>query len=74
MKKKSLIFSSFLIFNLLILYIYIYIYIYIYCIYISAVKRLIAINRIQNKSFYLCNIQYVCVLCIFIMYTYTVYI
>ncbi len=37
--------------------------IYIFC---SAVKRLIAINRIQNKSFV--YIIYVCVLCIFIMY------
>ncbi len=34
-------------------------------IYITAVKRLIMINRIQNKSFCLHN---VCVLCIFIMY------
>ncbi len=33
----------------------------------SAVKRLIVINRIQNKSFCLHNI-YVCVLCLFIMY------
>ncbi len=37
-------------------------------IYISAVKLLIVINRIQNKRFCLCNIQYVCVPCIFIMY------
>ncbi len=34
----------------------------------SAVKRLIAINHIQNKSFCLHNIC-VCILCIFIMYT-----
>ncbi len=39
--------------------------VYIY-IYISDVKRLIVINRIQNKSFV--YIIYVCVLCIFIMY------
>ncbi len=42
----------------------------------SAVKQLIVINRIQNKSFF--YIIYVCVLCIFIMciykYTHTVYI
>ncbi len=38
------------------------VYIYIY----SAVKRLIAINRIQNKGFCLRNIHGV--LCIFIMY------
>ncbi len=39
-------------------------------VYFSAVKRLIAINRIKNKSFCLlfCFIIYVCVLCIFIMY------
>ncbi len=34
---------------------------------IGVVKRLITINRIQNKSF--CYIIYVYVLCIFIMYT-----
>ncbi len=40
---------------------YIYIYIYIMYIYISAVKRLIVINRIQNKRFCLHNIPvYVC--------------
>ncbi len=38
--------------------------IYIFC---SAVKRLIAINRIQNKTNCLRN---VCVLCIFIIYIY----
>ncbi len=47
-------------FLLVVLYIYIY-------IYISAVKLLIAINPIQNKSFCLHNI---CLLCIFIMYIY----
>ncbi len=35
------------------------------CLFFSAFKRLIAINRIQNKSFCLLNI---CVLCIFIMH------
>ncbi len=48
---------------------YIYIYIYIYTIthiYISNVRTLIAINRIQNKNVCLHNI---CVLCMFIMYT-----
>ncbi len=35
----------------------------------SAVKRLIMINRIQNKSFV--YKIYVCVLCLFIMYKYT---
>ncbi len=47
---------------------WIYIYIYIYmcvCVCLCAVKRLIMINHIQNKSFRLHNI---CVLCIFIMY------
>ncbi len=39
---------------------------YIY-IYISAVKRLIAINRIQNKSFCLLNI---CVWTVYIHYVY----
>ncbi len=34
-------------------------------LYTGAVKWLIAINRIQNKS-----IVYVCVLCTFIMYIY----
>ncbi len=33
---------------------------------ISVVKRLIVINRIQNKVFV--NIIYKCILCIFIMY------
>ncbi len=33
---------------------------------ISAVKRLVAINRIQNKGFV--YIKYLCVLCIFIIY------
>ncbi len=54
-------------------YIYIYIYIYIYThthtkshIYISNVKTLITINRIQNKNVCLHNI---CVLCMFIMHT-----
>ncbi len=42
-------------------------YYIILSIIINAVKRVIVINRIQNKSFCLCNI-YVCVLCIFIMY------
>ncbi len=37
-------------------------------IHIYAIKRLVAINHIQNKSFCLHNI-YVCVMCIFIMYT-----
>ncbi len=41
-------------------------YIYIY-IYISAVKRLIVINRIQNKSFSLYNI---CVCTVYIYYLY----
>ncbi len=53
-----------------------YIYIRIY-IYISAVKRLIAINRIQNKSFCLHNI-YVCTFYIYYVYlnthTHKVYI
>ncbi len=35
------------------------------CVYFSAVKQLIATNRIQNKSFCLQNM---CILCIFIMY------
>ncbi len=41
-----------------IIYIYYEVYIYIYTkyIYISAVKRLIAINHIQNKCFCLHNI------------------
>ncbi len=38
----------------------------------SAVKRLIAINHIQNKRFCLHNIC-VCVLCIFITHTYSIY-
>ncbi len=48
----------------LIKYIYVYIYIYIY---ISAVKRLIAINCIQNKSFCLHKI---CVCAVYIYYAY----
>ncbi len=36
------------------------------CIGTSAVKRLIVINHIQNKSFCLLNI-YVCVLCIYLL-------
>ncbi len=43
-----------------------YIYIYIY-IYFSAVKRLIVINRIQNKSFGLHNI---CMCTVYIYYVY----
>ncbi len=49
--------------------------IYIY-IYISAVKRLITLNRIQNKSFYLHNIS-VCTVYIYYVYinthTYSIY-
>ncbi len=48
---------------------YVYIYIYIY-IYISAVKWLIVINRIQNKSFCLHNIC-VCTVYIYYVYKYT---
>ncbi len=46
----------------------------LYCI--SAVKRLIVINRIQNKSFYLHNIS-VCTVYIYYLYikthTYSIY-
>ncbi len=38
-------------------------------VFISAVKQLIAINRIQNKSFCV-YVVYVCVMYIFIMYIY----
>ncbi len=39
----------------------------------SAVKRLIMINSIQNKGFYLRNTVYVCVVCIYVLciYKYT---
>ncbi len=46
--------------------VYIYIYIYLY-IFISAVKWLIAINRIKNKSVCLHNI---CVCTVYIYYVY----
>ncbi len=53
-----------------VVYIYIYIYsIYIY-IYISGVKRLIAINCIQNISFSLHNI---CLCTVYIYYVYSAY-
>ncbi len=47
--------------------IFIYNSIYLF-IYFSAVNRFIAINHIQNKSFCVGYIKYVCVLCMFIMY------
>ncbi len=47
--------------------------VYIYYEYISAAKRLIAINRIQNKSFCLCNI-WVCIYYVYIKtHTYSIY-
>ncbi len=40
----------------------------------SAVKRLIMINSIQNKGFYLRNTVYVCVVCVYILYVLCIYI
>ncbi len=53
-------------FNSLSLSLSLSLYIYIY-IYISAVKQLIAINHIQNKSFCLHNM---CVYTVYIYYEY----